>query len=58
MTLGALPEVLRFSDQYRGVLNGMVLLLVILFLPKGIVGIPGMIMRMGNSGSSSAEELE
>jgi branched-chain amino acid transport system permease protein len=43
MTLGALPEVLRFSDQYRGVLNGAVLLLVILFLPKGIVGIPEMI---------------
>lgn len=46
MTLGALPEVLRFSDQYRGVLNGAVLLLVILFLPKGIIGIPEMIRNL------------
>jgi branched-chain amino acid transport system permease protein len=40
LTLGALPEVLRFSDQYRGVLNGLVLLLVIVYLPAGLVGIP------------------
>lgn len=43
MTLGALPEVLRFSDQYRGVLNGLVLLLVIVYLPQGVIGIPAMI---------------
>lgn len=46
MTLGALPEVLRFSDQYRGVLVGAVLLFVILFLPKGLVGIPGMVRNL------------
>ena len=43
MVLGALPEMLRFSDQYRGVLNGLVLLLVIVYLPQGVVGIPAMI---------------
>ncbi|MFZ4814186.1 MAG: branched-chain amino acid ABC transporter permease [Phototrophicaceae bacterium] len=45
MTLGALPEVLRFSDQYRGVISGLVLLLVIVYLPKGIIGIPEMIQN-------------
>lgn len=43
LTLGALPEVLRFSDQYRGVLNGLVLLLVIVYLPRGVIGVPSMV---------------
>lgn len=54
LTLGALPEVLRFSDQYRGVLNGAVLLLVILFLPKGLVGIPAM-LRAWRSGDGNPD---
>lgn len=37
MALGALPEVLRFLAQYRGVFNGLVLLLFIVYLPGGLV---------------------
>jgi branched-chain amino acid transport system permease protein len=37
MVLTAMPEVLRFLKQYRGVFNGLVLLLVIVYLPGGIV---------------------
>jgi branched-chain amino acid transport system permease protein len=41
LVLGALPEVLRFLDQYRGVFNGLVLLLVIVYLPGGVVNPAG-----------------
>jgi len=37
--LRALPEVLRFSQQWRGVLIGAALLLVIIYLPSGLVGL-------------------
>ncbi len=43
LTLGALPEMLRFFGRYRGVFNGLVLLLVIVYLPGGITGVPAMI---------------
>lgn len=41
LVLGALPEVLRFLAQYRGVFNGLVLLVVIVYLPGGIVNPAG-----------------
>ncbi|MCZ2097395.1 MAG: branched-chain amino acid ABC transporter permease, partial [Anaerolineae bacterium] len=41
LALGALPEVLRFLAQYRGVFNGLVLLVVIVYLPGGIVNPAG-----------------
>jgi len=41
LVLGALPEVLRFLDQYRGVFNGLVLLLVIVYLPGGLINLGG-----------------
>jgi branched-chain amino acid transport system permease protein len=41
LVLGALPEVLRFLDQYRGVFNGLVLLVVIVYLPGGVVNPAG-----------------
>ena len=34
--LTLLPELLRFLQEFRGVFNGIVLVLVVLFLPKGI----------------------
>ena len=34
--LTLLPELLRFLHEFRGVFNGLVLVLVVLFLPKGI----------------------
>jgi branched-chain amino acid transport system permease protein len=37
MTLTALPELLRDFKQYRGVVNGALLLLVIVYLPGGLV---------------------
>jgi branched-chain amino acid transport system permease protein len=37
MGLRLLPEVLRFSQQFRGVLTGAVLLVVIIYLPGGVV---------------------
>jgi branched-chain amino acid transport system permease protein len=46
MTMGALPEVLRVTDQYRGIMVGLVLWAVIVFLPGGIIGIPGMVRSL------------
>lgn len=37
MTLKALPEVLRFLNQYRGLFVGLVLLGAIVYLPNGLV---------------------
>ena len=42
LVLGALPEVLRFLQQYRGLFNGLVLLLVIVYLPGGLVNPSGL----------------
>ena len=41
MVLTALPEVLRFLNEYRGVFNGLVLLLVIVYLPGGLINPSG-----------------
>ena len=41
LVLGALPEVLRFLQQYRGVFDGLVLLLVIVYLPGGLINPEG-----------------
>jgi branched-chain amino acid transport system permease protein len=41
MSLRLLPEVLRFSQQFRGVLTGVVLLIVIIYLPGGLVNPAG-----------------
>jgi branched-chain amino acid transport system permease protein len=45
MIMGALPEVMRVASEYRGFLVGLVLWAVIVFLPGGVIGIPGMVMR-------------
>ncbi|MBL8132647.1 MAG: branched-chain amino acid ABC transporter permease [Anaerolineae bacterium] len=37
IVLTGLPEVLRFASQYRGVINGLVLLLMIVYVPGGLV---------------------
>jgi branched-chain amino acid transport system permease protein len=42
MALAALPEVLRFLKEYRGVFNGLVLLVVIVYLPGGLVNPAGL----------------
>lgn len=34
---GALPGVPRFLNEYRGIVNGRILLLVIVYLPGGLV---------------------
>lgn len=41
LVLGALPEMLRFLQQYRGLFNGLVLLLVIVYLPGGLINPSG-----------------
>lgn len=41
LVLTAMPEVLRFLKQYRGVFNGLVLLVVIVYLPGGLVNPAG-----------------
>lgn len=41
MALAALPEVLRFLKEYRGVFNGLVLLLFIVYLPGGLINPAG-----------------
>ncbi len=40
--LTALPEVLRFTNEYRGIINGAILLLVIIYLPGGLVNPEGL----------------
>jgi branched-chain amino acid transport system permease protein len=40
--LTALPEILRFARDYRDVVNGVILILVIVFRPQGIVGRGGL----------------
>jgi branched-chain amino acid transport system permease protein len=37
MALTALPEIMRVADQFRGVVNGLILMLVIVYLPGGLV---------------------
>ncbi|GIL12493.1 MAG: branched-chain amino acid ABC transporter permease [Chloroflexota bacterium] len=39
--LTALPEILREFKQYRGIVNGVILLVVIVYLPGGLVNING-----------------
>lgn len=41
IVLTGLPEVLRFVDQYRGVINGLLLMLMIVYVPGGLVDPPG-----------------
>lgn len=41
MILTALPEVLRFLNEYRGVFNGAVLLIVIVYFPGGVINPSG-----------------
>lgn len=41
LLLTAMPELLRFLKEYRGVFNGLVLLLVIVYLPGGLVNPSG-----------------
>src|SRR5579864_9252649 len=40
--LTALPEILRLAHDYRDVVNGVILILVIIFRPQGIVGRGGL----------------
>ena len=40
LLITALPEVLRFLHDYRAVVDGLILLAVILFLPGGLVELP------------------
>ncbi len=42
LVLTSLPEVLRFLKEYRGVFNGLVLLLVIVYLPGGLINPSGL----------------
>lgn len=36
LALTALPEILRVAEQFRGVVNGLILMLVIVYLPGGL----------------------
>ena len=41
LVLTAMPEVLRFLKEFRGVFNGLVLLVVIVYLPGGLINPSG-----------------
>lgn len=63
MALAAMPEVLRFLKEYRGVFNGLVLLLVIVYLPGGLINPAGWRRAARNlrerfSGKQSQEAAE
>ena len=57
IVLTGLPEVLRFADQYRGVINGLVLMLVIVYVPGGLVNPSGLmrLIRRLRRGSQSTQ---
>lgn len=46
LILTALPESLRFLKEYRGIVNGIIIVLVILYLPRGLVN-PAWFQRKG-----------
>ncbi len=46
LILTALPELLRFLQEYRGIVNGIIIVLVILYLPHGLVN-PAWFQRKG-----------
>ncbi len=56
MVLGALPEVLRFLQQYRGVFNGLVLLVMIVYVPGGLVN-PAAWLRLWRRWRSRSQPL-
>lgn len=45
LVITALPEWLRSLHDYRAVVDGLILLAVILFLPGGLVELPGRLLR-------------
>ncbi len=47
-----LPEVLRFSSQWREILMGLLVLVVVMFLPGGAASLIGMLRRTGKSGAA------
>ena len=53
--LTLLPELLRFLQDYRGVVNGVILVVVVLFLPKGLwnpQGIAALFRRRTSEGAA------
>lgn len=61
MTLKALPEVLRFLNEFRGLFVGLVLLGAIVYLPNGLVdvsGLRGLIFRQAANESPHLDETE
>jgi branched-chain amino acid transport system permease protein len=53
LLITALPEVLRFLHEYRAVVNGLILLLVILFLPGGLVDVPARLRRLARRATAT-----
>ncbi|GAB4487857.1 MAG: branched-chain amino acid ABC transporter permease [Anaerolineales bacterium] len=51
--LTVLPEALRFMGEYRGIVNGMILVLVILYLPRGLFN-PQWLARRKEAGHAQA----
>jgi branched-chain amino acid transport system permease protein len=40
IVLSAIPEAFRFAKDYRDVVNGVILIAIVLFRPKGLIGRP------------------
>lgn len=57
LVLTAMPEVLRFLKEFRGVFNGLVLLVVIVYLPGGLINPAGWarLWQRLRGGSAKAE---
>ncbi|NCP87361.1 MAG: branched-chain amino acid ABC transporter permease [Anaerolineae bacterium CG_4_9_14_3_um_filter_57_17] len=51
--LTVLPEALRFMGEYRGIVNGLILVLVILYLPRGLFN-PKWLTRRKEAGHAQA----
>ena len=55
MVLTALPEILRFAAQFRGVINGLILMLVIVYIPGGLVN-PAAWLRLIRRARGASDE--
>jgi branched-chain amino acid transport system permease protein len=51
--LTLLPELLRFLDEFRGMVTGLVLFLVIVYLPNGLLEVRARFRRRGGRGKRS-----
>ena len=56
--LGALPEVLRFADEYRMLVYGILLVVMVRFQPQGLLGENSVILRFWERVTKGRKEVK